>query len=35
MTRGDKLGYIVWTIAFVELFVLIFAPALRTWLAHH
>jgi hypothetical protein len=32
MTRELKLGVVVWTILFVEVFVIVFSPALLMWL---
>jgi hypothetical protein len=28
-------GFVVWTVVFVEAFVVIFSPAIRLWLANH
>ena len=32
--RVEKAGYVVWTIAFIELIVLVFLPAIKLWVAN-
>jgi hypothetical protein len=32
--RGLRLGYVVWTIVFLELLILVFLPSIKLWLAN-